>query len=40
MLRLLKLTVTHGLGKVGDEVVPVLGLLQTSESHLGTRDVL
>lgn len=33
----------HLLGsllKVGDEVVPVLGLLETSEGHLGTRNVL
>lgn len=26
--------------EVGDEVVPVLGLLETTESHLGTWDVL
>lgn len=26
--------------EVGDEVVPVLGLLETGEGHLGTRDVL
>jgi len=26
--------------EVGDEVIPVLGLLQASERHLGTRDVL
>ena len=31
---------THSLLHVGNEVVPVLGLLQTSESHLGSRDVL
>lgn len=27
---------THSLLKVGDEVVPVLGLLETSKGHLGT----
>lgn len=32
--------VTHSLLHVGDEVVPVLGLLQTSKSHLGTGNVL
>jgi hypothetical protein len=29
-----------GLLQVGDQVVPVLGLLQTGEGHLGTRNVL
>ena len=28
------------LRKVGDEVVAVLGLLQATEGHLGTRNVL
>ena len=32
--------VTHGLLHVGDQVVPVLGLLETGKGHLGTRDVL
>jgi hypothetical protein len=31
---------THSLGKVGNEIVPVLCLLQTCESHLGSGDVL
>ena len=26
--------------EVGDQVVPVLGLLETAESHLGARDIL
>jgi hypothetical protein len=29
-----------GLLEVGDEVVSVLGLLETAEGHLGARDVL
>ena len=31
---------TYRLLEPGDEVVPVLLLLQTSERHLSTRDVL
>jgi hypothetical protein len=31
---------TYSLGEVGDEVVPVLCLLETSESHLGSGNVL
>jgi hypothetical protein len=29
-----------GLLEVGDEVVSVLGLLETAKGHLGARDVL
>lgn len=29
-----------GTDQVSDQIVSVLGLLQTTESHLGTRDVL
>ena len=32
--------ITHSLLEVGDKVVPVLGLLETSERHLGSRNVL
>lgn len=31
---------THRLLKVGNEIVPVLGLLQTSKRHLGSGNVL
>lgn len=31
---------TYSLGEVGDEVVPVLCLLETGESHLGSGNVL
>lgn len=34
------LRLSSGLLEVGDQVVPVLGLLQATESHLGARDVL
>lgn len=29
-----------GLLEVGDQVVPVLGLLETAKGHLGARNVL
>ena len=31
---------THSILEVGDEVIPFLVLLQTSEGHFGTRNVL
>jgi len=34
------LRLSSGLLEVGDQVVPVLGLLQATEGHLGARDVL